>query len=308
MFGGKKIKEAEDKIQELEIVQKRYRRISEDIQQTKVFTEEIFADLETLNLQMDQGMNRLIDIMKEEKDSAETIAGQAVDLASGLSQMEVTGSQWNQEAARQEQLLSEGKKIAAVLQETEGLFAEISTEKQERKEKGTQVLQQSFDELRELQKAAKNMAALALNAAVEAGRLGETGIGFLQAAENVRELSEAYMGRLDTLQEQLKTAEELYQSETCQQQFEKIQQKTKQALQAADVFQIEENSTEMNLAEQVSIQQKLVKEIEESLQEKDAKYQSILEQMEFIQQNHTDSRKATGELEERLSLFYGKAL
>lgn len=51
MFSGKKIKEAEDRIQELELVETRYEKMTEDVQKIKDSTDEMFADLESQNMQ-----------------------------------------------------------------------------------------------------------------------------------------------------------------------------------------------------------------------------------------------------------------
>lgn len=308
MFGGKKIKEAEDRIQELELVQKKQHQVAEDIQKTKAFTDEVFADLESQNLQIDQGMNHLLDSMREEQENIGEIAEWANNLTAGLSQIEEKSSQCIEENARLEEQLEKGKEMAAVLQETAVLCEEINAKEQEKKEKGDQAAAQISEELTEMRKSAKNMAALALNAAIEAGRLGETGMAFLQAAEEVRKLSESYMSRMDTLEQLFSAVGTLYQSETTSRQLEQLEQKTKEVVQSADALQTEHLSSEINLTEQVNIQQELVRELEERLQENKAAQQKILEQMEFIQQNHTDSRKLAGKLEERLALFYGKAL
>lgn len=65
---------------------------------------------------------------------------------------------------------------------------------------GNQVQKRQIEELEEL---GKQMGVLALNAAIEAGRLGEGGMQFVAAAEEVRVLSTRYDSSLQNLREQV---------------------------------------------------------------------------------------------------------
>ena len=51
------------------------------------------------------------------------------------------------------------------------------------------------------------MGVLALNAAIEAGRMGESALGFIHAAEEVRAFSEKYEASADILEEEFKASQ-----------------------------------------------------------------------------------------------------
>lgn len=56
----------------------------------------------------------------------------------------------------------------------------------------------------------KNMSVLSLNAAIEAGRMGESGSGFINAAEEIRTFSENYEREASEMQEQLEASKQRF--------------------------------------------------------------------------------------------------
>lgn len=299
MFGGKKLKEAQDKIQELEVVQKRYRKFGEDLENIKISSEEVFATLEKQDVQVDQGLNHVIGMVKEEQEQVRTITEQTTNVKDALEAIESKYGEIQADAARRDE-------TEKFLLETIDLCTKISEDEQNKLENGRNTMEESFDKMNQMQDIAKNMTTISLNAAIEAGRLGEAGLPFLQAAENVRKLSEDYNTMLVELQEQMQTLQKTFMDQENFLQLTGVLQKTKEAAGARKEF--EADHQDRDLAEQIRMQQDAVKNMEESLYKKETNYRTILEQMELIEQNHADSRTAKGKLEEILALLYGKTL
>lgn len=67
--------------------------------------------------------------------------------------------------------------------------------------------EQLSERTQRMMELSKNMSVLALNAAIEAGRMGESGLSFVAAAEEVRNFSENYELEARGMQEQLADAQ-----------------------------------------------------------------------------------------------------
>ena len=168
------------------------------------------------------------------------------------------------------------------------------------------------DAAAKLREAAKGMTTLALNAAIEAGRLGESGFSFLQAAESVRKLSEEYVQHIQIVEEFLAKAAEVYPKEDAAGQLEQLSERTRETADMAGAFcdrgQSDMASLKEQFTKQVELQQEQIAGMQDCIQKKEKTRERIEEQIEMIRKNHENSSKAAGEIEERLSLFYGKVL
>ena len=60
----------------------------------------------------------------------------------------------------------------------------------------------------EMEKYSKNMSVLALNAAIEAGRLGDGGKQFVNAAEDIRIASTQYLDNIEMLRKEIAESDE----------------------------------------------------------------------------------------------------
>lgn len=125
MFGGKKIKEAEDRIQELELVETRYEKMTEDVQKIKDSTDEMFADLESQNMQIDQEINHLYDEISADSKEEKLLLMGTNQLSEGVSQLKIQKDAWIKEAENWEEYVKTGEKVAAALQDTVTFCGEV---------------------------------------------------------------------------------------------------------------------------------------------------------------------------------------
>ena len=312
MFGGKKIKEAEDRIQELELVETRYEKMTEDVQKIKDSTDEMFADLESQNMQIDQEINHLYDEISADSKEEKLLLMGTNQLSEGVSQLKIQKDAWIKEAENWEEYVKTGEKVAAALQDTVTFCGEVQKEEADKKTALQTAVEAAEEEVSKLREAAKGMTTLALNAAIEAGRLGESGFSFLQAAESVRKLSEEYVQHIQIVEEFLAKAAEVYPKEDAAGQLEQLSERTRETADMAGVFcdrgQSDMASLKEQFTEQVELQQEQIAGMQDCIQKKEKARERIEEQIEMIRKNHENSSKAAGEIEERLSLFYGKVL
>ena len=152
----------------------------------------------------------------------------------------------------------------------------------------------------------KNMTVLALNAAIEAGRLGESGMRFLQAAENVRQLSEEYGRMVSELSSQMKELQEIGGREALTETVNQMSQKTEEADQAAEWFRENESVVreDTSLTELLQEQKNTAEDLKDGIKERSEVCQKALDQIEFIEQSSMEDRKAKEELKEQLSRIY----
>lgn len=308
MFGTKKAKEVQEKMQELEGVQERYLQLHEDVCDVKNISDEVFAALDSEDIQLVQGLNYLQDVMREEKTKTDDITKQVDALSEGLTEMFAEGERINASLTACDETFAEGKGTALLLAQTAELCEKAAEHTKTKHNSDANVLKQPIEDVAKLKESAKEMTTIALNAAIEAGRLGGVGLNFLQAAEKVRKLSEEYTRMLVNLQEEMsKAQEQLVQTEYLK-ELSDVVQKTKESAERMKIFETEKQITGRNLTDLVCAQQRTVEDIREALGKKDDTYQAVLEQMELIGQNHEQTREEKESLEEKLALFYGKTL
>ncbi len=306
MFGGKKIKEAQIRVEELETVQKEYRQLSDDMRKTKAFSDEMFAVLNAGDKQLDQGLKGVADLMKNEKENSEALLGQASALFTRFEEIEEKNSRIQTEKGQWKQAFEEGRKSAELIREVKELCGKISVQEQEKAVRREETLEQSLEKLTKMQDAAKNMTVLALNAAIEAGRLGESGMRFLQAAENVRQLSEEYGRMVSELSSQMKELQEIGGREALTETVNQMSQKTEEADQAAEWFRENESVVreDTSLTELLQEQKNTAEDLKDGIKERSEVCQKALDQIEFIEQSSMEDRKAKEELKEQLSRIY----
>lgn len=308
MFGAKKAKEIQEKIQKLEAVQERYLQLEEEIQHIRNDANEIFLVLDSETAQMEQGLSGVQDIINEEKEKTADIVQKIDTLVLSLKDISEDGEKIKARLAVFDEEFAEGKKAAFMLNETVELCAKAAEHTKLKQERDAGALTQPLEELDKMQENAKGMTNIALNAAIEAGRLGSAGLNFLQAAEEVRKLSEEYIKMADGLRGQIIKVQEQLADEELFLELSELLKKTREAADRVKVFEADQKVLESDLTDSLSVQQEALKDIQDALWQKDDSCQSMLGQMELIGQNHTKAKESMESFKEKLELFYGKEL
>lgn len=312
MFGGKKIKEAQEQMQQMEALQADYTKLADDIRKTKGVSDEVFAVLRVQELQLNHGLEGIISLLKENEKDAESYDRQAGKLAEELEELAKVQERREKAAQRQERTLADTKAALERVRRMEAICLKAEETEREQTAACGELLGQSAAELAGLTDAAKNMSVLALNAAIEAGRMGESGLGFLHAAENIRKQAEAYHGLLDSVSEQLRRLKNICEESGLTETLEQLKrtfQETKRQTELLDTPETEELSETVErrlCAQDLREQKKAAEEIAGGMRRTEERCQSAFGQMELIGQNYIEAKKAKEELEEHLSGVYGR--
>ncbi|MCI8484652.1 MAG: hypothetical protein HFH41_09970 [Lachnospiraceae bacterium] len=220
MFGiGKKQEELEQELLSKQIAADKYLKklaeVTEKMQLVQRETETGIATMEENQNELDKQMEKVIEAVntaaseaKKQNEKNRGLQKQISVLADRSAKSEGTYQRSVEGICRREkellEMIGQGKKLTSP-EEVLGLAAEGMRKEMEEMEK----------RIAEMEEMEKKMGVLSLNAAIEAGRLGESGVQFVEAAEEVRDLSGKYHQAAVFMAEKMKCMEErLEEAET----------------------------------------------------------------------------------------------
>lgn len=320
MFGGKreKTREIEEKLREAEILKAEHELLKHTIRGTKNTSGEKLAALEAGDTQLDKDLTQLVEYFKKGEQEGGFLSDALLHIRDHLKELAalaVTREQKDITIRTQmppEAINSVEETSQALLQ----LKADCHTsiiDMEENKSAGKD-LKEMTDAM---QQSAKQMGVMALNAAIEAGRLGEQGKEFIQAAEDVRKLAESYDSAsgeaLDKIQELedrfLKQQKRLESMEKKLEQKEKViglllEKHNAQDNESGDIEDVQQPQAQ--IAKELKEQETEVVKITERLEEHLKVYGNSFRQIEAIGASYMETRKAKGELEDCLGRLYDK--
>ena len=189
MFSTKKTKESLEKAQEL---QSEYDSLKSSVKEMKAVSDKAFHTLDTGNGQLEKGIEELTDSLQERSVIWGRLNDKAAAVYSRMEKVSASGLKTRDGEMSLKNCLEKVKKVAGFTDDIKTRCGQLN----ELEEKGGANWEKQFGDNRahivKMQETAGRMTVLALNAAVEAGKLGGAGKEFLQAAEEVRLLSEKY--------------------------------------------------------------------------------------------------------------------
>lgn len=185
MFGGKKEK------------------ILKEIENSRENALEQFASITASHAQVNgtldeikNQMERVAELAKESQMAAGDIHNTLMGVNNAVESFDANHTVFMAQLKKQNEKIQEQMDLGKTLQPP---VLNITQCKEEMKD-AVAPMQDSIDEMKEY---AKTMGVLALNAAIEAGRLGDAGMSFMNAAEEVRSFSEKYTVSALQLEEQI---------------------------------------------------------------------------------------------------------
>lgn len=231
MFGiNRKQEEREREFQqELSIQQSEMQKLEQKLsdmtdrmEQLWVGAESRCAQIENSQYELDRQLTQVVEAVNEASDETKGHREKDRELlqqAKELSEKQEDSQRKHKEAleefedrkAELEKELKTGKELLS----TEEILAQISLELKQ----GMDKMHRCIDAVGEL---GRQMGVISLNAAIEAGRMGESGKQFVEAAENVRSLSGQYQQTASGLTEQLEAMETKWQE--AKEQMEELEQ------------------------------------------------------------------------------------
>ena len=204
VFGGKK--QLEEEVAELKVQNLKMENLMKELRSRKGEVEEQFATLAASHAQMTQHMEqiseqvgRVAELASESQAAASDVHSTMMGVNNAVESFGATHSVFLG------QLKNQNEKISEFLEQHRGYgttvekLSEVQTQMKEAQEKTKQTI-------KEMKEYGKTMGVLALNAAIEAGRMGEAGLSFINAAEEVRSYSEKYEQSAEIMKEELKAS------------------------------------------------------------------------------------------------------
>lgn len=201
MFGGKK--QLEEEVAELKEQNRKKENVMKELRSSKAEVEEEFAALTASRVQLTKHVGRISEEVTQVSQLAEKSQAAARDVHSAM--MSVNNAVESFDATHSVflgQLKNQNEKISEFLEQhrrygepVENL-ANVQGQMKASEEKTETVIG-------EMKEYSKTMGVLALNAAIEAGRMGDSAMNFIHAAEEVRVFSEKYEASAELLAEEL---------------------------------------------------------------------------------------------------------
>lgn len=204
VFGGKK--QLEEEVAELKVQNQKKENVIKELRSRKTDAEEQFATLTASHAQMAQHMERISEQVGHVAELAEKSQAAAGDVHSTM--MGVNNAVESFGATHSVflgQLKNQNEKVSEFLEQHRGYGATVEklSEVHGQMKEAEEKMGQTIAEMKEY---GKSMGVLALNAAIEAGRMGEAGLSFINAAEEVRSYSEKYEASAEIMKEELKAS------------------------------------------------------------------------------------------------------
>ncbi len=312
MFGGKKIKEAEERIQELEAIQSEYQTFLEEVKNTGSTAKEMFVAMVNDEEQLKQDIQAVAEVLEAEKEETKQILQQADNAKENLEKIQnfqETFAQIQQEQkAQQKERQDEEKKQQLLMQEIDTLCSKAKEEEIQFFHNQSEAVEHAKEIVEKMQESAGEMSVLALTAGIEAGRLGGAGKDFLEAAEGVRKLAEEYCSMLSALTKQIKMLEK---PETETNTLDILKVKTERA--AKELAQTEEADKEdketeilKDLNASLQLQREISDTVSQKITESEYALNQALKQLQDISSKDRMTLKAKEELEKQLMPLYEK--
>lgn len=205
MFGGKK--QLEEEVAELREQIRKKENVMKELRSSRTEVEEQFAALTASRVQLEQHVGQMTEEVSRVSELAEKSRTAAGDVHSAM--MSVNNAVESFDATHSVflgQLKNQNEKISEFLEQHCGYGEPVEnlTRVQEQMKESEEKTKTVIGEMKEY---SQTMGVLALNAAIEAGRMGESALGFIHAAEEVRAFSEKYEASADILEEEFKASQ-----------------------------------------------------------------------------------------------------
>ena len=211
MFGTKKNKEQQERIEYLEQKLAEQEAFIRQLAGAKQGAEEHFATIRKQDERISRQLSDITEVIRIQKDTAEHLCHET----------EQTGDQLKELAEQTTERICREKIVDEFLQKAADIPQKIETIRKQQQgawsiqQESNEACNQSIGKLAEqlafLQEKSKNMSVLALNAAIEAGRMGEEGMKFLHASDEIRQMAEEYAQGLQEMTEDLQRIQAVWE-------------------------------------------------------------------------------------------------
>ena len=208
MFGTKKDKAIVAELQEVKQQLQQKEQAVELVAKKQDDVVEHFARMTASRAQMDTELTEVVSHVKVVKETSEQNCSEAKKLSDDLNEALGILQKANKEQELfVEKMSAQRDEIQEIVEQNKHFTtpAKYLTDYVLSNRNQQETIKQATEKMLEY---AKNMSVLSLNAAIEAGRMGESGRKFVDAAEEIRSFSNQYEETATTIVAQLKAAQE----------------------------------------------------------------------------------------------------
>ncbi|MCR5143711.1 MAG: methyl-accepting chemotaxis protein [Lachnospiraceae bacterium] len=208
MFGNKGVKE------QLQKAEKISAQSMETLGEVTSHVADIRVEIDQLNMsasRMDHSLTKVVDCTKEARDCNEEIQDKLQDMQDMAGQVVEQGQHVAKEYKSQREFVSKQKEELSDLIEDGKNYTKLSKSISENSKKQEEQLVALMAEITSIRTVVNNIGAMALDAAIEAGRLGEQGMNFVKAAENIRQVTGEFGEKTEELQMSLQEMQQTHQ-------------------------------------------------------------------------------------------------
>lgn len=307
MFNTKKTKESLEKAQEL---QNEYDSLKDAVKEMKPVSDKAFATLESGNAQLQRDIEDLTDTLQERSVIWGHLNDKAAAVYSRMEKVASSGLKTRDGEMSLKNCLEKVKLVAGFTDDIKTRCAQLN----ELEEKGGANWEKQFGDNRahlvKMQETVGRMTVLSLNAAVEAGKLGGAGKEFLQAAEEVRLLSEKYAKMLQELSNQINEFQEFSNREKELRRV--IITGLLKKLETTAEWQDDIASLKLDVQEEAVLSQLLkdqrndTKKVADGVREACESYEDILNRLEEMASYTAENRQAKALLWDQYMKVYSK--
>ena len=208
MFGGKKEKALEEALEAAKAAETESRETFAKIAGRQDDMTERFAHMMASRNQMEQDISQVTEklshvgaLSQSGSQAAEELHGAIVAINNGVGTFDVNHSLFMEQVKAQNEAVKEAAERDKNMTASVKSIAEAAASLAEKR-------QQLHEHTGRMMEFSKSMGVLSLNAAIEAGRMGEAGMKFITAAEEVRSFSEQYESEAKAIEAQLAASDE----------------------------------------------------------------------------------------------------
>ena len=296
----RKGKEMEERLSHLEGVNAQYEKLVKDVCSVKTLAEGNFAVAVAEDAKIGQKVSDLTKIIHKQREHNEKVSKEISDIS---TPMEELCNRYDTQVENEKQLeksVKEAKEIVGFVAELKQLCEKYYQSEEDSSKEWEKTFGQSLKQMSVIQEEAKRMSVLSLNSAVEASRLGEIGRGFLQAADEVRKMSDNYSKLIEEFSESIKLIKSLHEGEreARKQIFKSMEH---QIMLATNMKQQNDDDNyefqKENLSDEWKKQKDMMAELIKNAKENDKILEHCLGQLEQMSAEQESKKSSLDELE-----------
>lgn len=257
---------------------------------------------------MDRSLTRVVDYAKETKEGQDKSRDMLHQLREEVGAVEEQLAALGQAYDLQRDFAEHQQQTLKNLMEQSKHYTGLSKSSTDTAFKGEEALNKVESSIAEMDVLLSSIGNLALQSAIDAGRLGDTGLPYVQTAEMIRQLAADFAGRTKDISSQIAEIMELYQEQgKTLHQFISLVRDNNVALGKIAAEAVGETKKAPlsweRYREHVKRYGVLMEELERMAQNCGAKQTAMMQEMESVGDCYMEQQDSTAKMEDRIHIM-----